>query len=137
MTKRVSNVELLAAINALTQSVNEINNRVTILESKDSKVSAKTSSKKTSKKASAPKKSEKKTQTYEEHLTEAFGSKEERTKFVELKKKVMAECSEIAKAESKYVKKSDYNKTMNQITESLNGKFNKSTVKKAFLAVAK
>lgn len=134
MTKRISNNELLAAIETLTQSVNTLNNRVTALESKDSKVSAK-SSKKT-KKASAPKKSAPK-QTWEEHLTEKFGDKEERSKFVELRKQVAAEFLAIAKKEDKYIPKKSYQKILNDTTTSLNGKMNKSVVKKAFLAVAK
>lgn len=115
-------------INEFRAMLNELNNS----NSKNSKGKGNKGNAKSTKSTT---KSEKK--TYEEHLTEKFGDKESRTKFVELKKKVMAECSIIAKSEQKYVKKSEYNKVMNNITESLNGRFNKATIKKEFLAIAK
>ncbi len=94
--------------------------------------------KKISKKKSASKKPEvKPQQTREERLTEKFGDKESRTKFVELRKKVSAEFSALAKANDCYIPKKSYINVLTATTESLNGKFNKATVKKAFIAAAK
>ena len=103
--------------------------------SKSTKTS-KTSQKKSSgKKQSSQNKSEK--QTWEDHLTETFGDKETRSKFVELRNKVDAEFKTVAKSSEKYIPRKQYQSVLNKTTESLNGRFNKAKVKAAFLAAAK
>lgn len=82
MSKRVSNKEIMEAINALTESVNSLNARVTTLES--GKTTATTSKKSTTSKKKSVSKSAKEStpkQTREERLTEKYGSLEERTKW--------------------------------------------------------
>ena len=138
MTTRQFMEQIMAQNTQILENLDSLNKRVTTLES--GKLStAKTSSKKSTtstKKKSSPK-SETPKQTREERLTEKFGDKEARTKFVELRKKVADEFSTLAKANDCYIPKKSYMKVLTATTESLNGKFNKATVKKAFIAAAK
>ena len=89
----------------------------------------------TSKKSNASSPKEKKTR--EERLTEEFGDKATRTKFVELRNKVAAEFLAIGKEEGVYIPRRSYKKVLKSTTESLNGKMNKKVVRKAFLEAAK
>ena len=137
MTNKQIMEQIMAQNEQILKNLDSLNTRVTALESGKKLSTAKTSSKKstTSKKKSAPQTAPK--QTREERLTEKFGDKAQRTKFVELRKKVAEEFSTLAKANEVYIPKKSYMQVLTATTESLNGKFNKTTVKKAFLAVAK
>ena len=121
------------------QMMEQIMGRLDSFESRlDAMEKGSATQKKVSKKKSASKKSEvKPQQTREERLTEKFGDKESRTKFVELRKKVAEEFGKLAKANDCYIPKKSYMKVLTATTESLNGKFNKAAVKKAFIAAAK
>ncbi len=114
----------------ICNQLDSIESRVSALESKKS-----TTSKTQSKKSTVSKKSE--NQTWEEHLTETFGDKETRSKFVELRKKVAEEFKNLADEHEVFIPKKSYKKVLNETTSSLNGKFNKASVKKSFLANAK
>lgn len=150
MSTRITNKELMEAINGLTESINSLNKRVTTLES--GKLStAKTSSKKSTtstKKKSAPK-SETPKQTREERLEEQFGSKELRTKYVGFRNKVAEEFKALAESEGLYIPKAKYRKVLKDCTDSmckysevkgqkcLTVKLDKNVVRKMFLASAK
>jgi len=88
---------------------------------------------KTSKKSSASSS----TKSREERLTEKYGDKATRTKFVELEKKVATEFLAIGKEEGVYIPRRNYKKVLRTTTESLSGKMNKKVVRKAFLEAAK
>lgn len=133
MTNKAMIEKLMEQNEMILKNLDSLNQRVTAIEKseKESQTLSKSGKTKTSKKSSEPK------QSREERLTEKFGDKETRTKFVELRKKVADEFASLAKANEKYIPKKSYVKTLNSTTESLNGKFNKATVKKAFLVNAK
>lgn len=116
----------------ICNQLDSIESRVSALESKKS-----TTSKTQRKKSTVSKKSEKNSQTWEDHLTETFGDKETRSKFVELRKKVAEEFKALADEHEVFIPKKSYKKVLNETTSSLNGKFNKASIKKSFLANAK
>lgn len=139
MTNKALLETLLAQNEQILKNLDSLNNRVTTLEKSSksgstTKKSLSTSSTKGKEKKSTTSKPK---QTREERLTEKFGDKESRTKFVELRKKVADEFSSLAKANDVYIPKKSYMKVLTATTESLNGKFNKATVKKAFISAAK
>lgn len=132
MTTKQIMQQLMEQNAEILKNLDSLNERVTTIE-KSSKTK-KTTSK--SEKAQKSKTSEPK-KTREEALTEKFGDKEQRTKYVELRKKVAEEFSALAKANEVYIPKRKYQEVLKNTTEALNGKFNKATVKKMFLSAAK
>ena len=134
MTNRALLETLLAQNEQILGNLESLGKRVDALE----KGGVAKGGKKTTKKSISKKSNEVEPKpTREERLTEKFGDKATRTKFVELRKKVAEEFGNLAKANDCYIPKKSYMKVLTTTTESLNGKFNKSTVKKAFIAAAK
>lgn len=145
MTKRANMNDVMALLTKVDEKLTNLDVRVSALEeqkvstpkateTKSQTSTTKTSSKKKStRKASAPKERP----TYEEVITEKYGDKETRTKFVELKKKVQAEFKALGEAEGVWIPKRKYKDILTATTNLLNGKFNKTTVRKEFLKAAK
>ncbi len=131
--------QLMKQNEEILKSIHSLNQRVESLEKggKTSKSTTKKSVSATKSKSKKTESSKTQTQTREERLEEKYGDKATRTKFVELRKKVADEFSALAKEHEVFIPKKSYTKVLTQTTESLNGKFNKATVKKAFLAAAK
>ena len=129
MTTKQMFEEMMKQNTLILENLDSLDKRVSVLEK------GKTPTVKKSKKSVS--KSEKPKVSREERLTEKYGDKAARTKFVELRKKVADEFTALAKANELYIPKKSYLKVLTATTESLNGKFNKATVKKAFLSAAK
>lgn len=145
MTKKVTNTELLTAINALSENINSLNARVTVLE--NGKVAPKSTTK-GGKKQSAPKTSGKKSvskgakksapkQTREERLTEQYGSLEERTKWAKARTEGYQTLHEVIGHTDYYkIKSSDRNKLASKFADLrvANPKKSAKTIAKEVLA---
>lgn len=121
MTTKQMMEQLMAQNARILENLDSLNERVTTLESgKTTKATTKKSVSTSSTKGKA-KKSEtsEPRQTWEEHLTEKFGSKELRTKYAEFRKRVADEFKKLAESKEMYIPKGMYKKVLAETTDMM------------------
>ena len=132
MAERITNKQIMETMKAFMEAQNAFNQQ-TAEEIKELRSLIKPTEPKKGKKASPKEK-----KTREEGLTEAYGDKAKRTKFIELRNKVAAEFKELAVAGGKYIPKKKYADALNEAARGLEGKrYSKAAVKAVFEKYAK
>ena len=128
----------------LTKRVENLEGRMDSIESKiDQLLELQTSSKKKSAPKDSAKSIEKKEasekKTWEEHLEESFGTKEDRKDFAVLRGRVNDEWKKIRREGGfkRSIPNNKYKTILDEFTRSLNGKWNQKAVEEGFMNYSK